>query len=54
MQGFGQTTLMSSQEIIFAPAGLEPGMAAEILLWRETAVTQLCDPRSQADDEVAR
>ena len=32
-QGFGQTTMMSSQDIIFAPSdGLEPGMAAEVAL----------------------
>ena len=33
MQGFGQTTTMSSQEIIFAAGdGLEPGMTAEVAL----------------------
>ena len=33
--GFGQTRIMSSQDIIFAPGdGLEPGMAAEVaLVW---------------------
>jgi hypothetical protein len=31
--GFGQTRMMSSQDIIFAPGdGLEPGMAAEVAL----------------------
>jgi len=31
--GFGQTTMMSSQEIIFAAGdGLVPGMAAEVVL----------------------
>jgi hypothetical protein len=33
VQGFGQTRMMSSQDIIFAPVeGLEPGMDAEIVL----------------------
>jgi hypothetical protein len=33
LQGFGQTTMMSSRDIIFAPSiGLEPGMNAEIVL----------------------
>jgi hypothetical protein len=33
LYGFGQSTMMSSQEIIFAPADrLEPGMAAEVVL----------------------
>ena len=35
LYGFGQTTMMSSQEIIFAPGdGLEPGMEAQVaLVW---------------------
>ena len=33
LYGFGQTTMMSSQEIIFAPGdGLESGMSAEVVL----------------------
>ena len=33
LYGFGQTTMMSSQEIIFAAGdGLEPGMKAEVAL----------------------
>ena len=33
VQGFGQTRLLSSKEIIFAAGeGLEPGMAAEVAL----------------------
>jgi len=33
VQGFGQTTMMSSRDIIFAPDdGLEPGMTAEIVV----------------------
>jgi hypothetical protein len=33
VQGFGQTTMMSSRDIIFAPDdGLEPGMVAEIVV----------------------
>ena len=33
LQGFGQTTMMSSKDIIFAPSvGLEPGMNAEIVV----------------------
>jgi hypothetical protein len=33
VQGFGQTMMMSSQEIIFASGdGLRPGMAAEVAL----------------------
>jgi len=33
VQGFGQTMMMSSRDIIFAPAdGLEPGMSAEIVV----------------------
>ena len=33
LYGFGQTTMMSSQDIIFTPGdGLEPGMAAEVAL----------------------
>jgi hypothetical protein len=31
--GFGQTRMMSSQDIVFAPSdGLEPGMNAEIVV----------------------
>ena len=33
LQGFGQTTMMSSKDIIFAPSiGLEPGMNAEMVV----------------------
>jgi hypothetical protein len=33
VQGFGQTRMMSSRDIIFAPDdGLEPGMTAEIVI----------------------
>ena len=33
LQGFGQTTMMSSKDIIFAPSiGLEPGMNVEIVV----------------------
>jgi hypothetical protein len=33
VQGFGQTRMMSSQDIIFAPGhGLEPGMNAELVV----------------------
>lgn len=33
VQGFGQTRMMSSRDIIFAPDdGLEPGMTAEIVV----------------------
>ena len=33
VQGFGQTRMMSSRDIIFAPHdGLEPGMTAEIVI----------------------
>jgi hypothetical protein len=33
VQGFAQTRMMSSKDIVFAPAdGLEPGMMAEIVL----------------------
>ena len=32
VQGFGQTRMMSSQDIVFAGEGLEPGMNAEIVV----------------------